>query len=123
MNKRKGIVIKIIIILFVLVLLSAMTWYLLIYICNKKNELTEKHISSLITLLEDYYHENEKYPENIKVISEYNNIIQTKVLLFFSGPKIKYQLISGGFKIYYHEAPFGPFYGYDSTEKEWYSEE
>jgi len=123
MKLPNGIVIKIIALILIILVVLAFAWYGFLYICNKKNEATEKQISNLISLLEDYYYHNKNYPDNIEIISEGNNISSTKVLLFFSTPTIRYQMSRDGFKIYYREAPFGPFYGYDSTKKEWYSEE
>ncbi len=120
---RLSILTKTLISFCIIILFLLLAWCLVMYVCSKKNDLAEKQISKLIPLIEDFYLENERYPEQIDEIKLFNSIKKEKVIYLFPATTLEYRVMPNGFRLYYYEAPLGPFHGYDNSFKDWYNEE
>jgi len=106
----------------VILILIGGIWLSAEFVFRKKNETAERRIIEIASLLDKYYQKNGHYPQNLNALPHYNKN-KAKLFGILTIPEIRYKKKSKGYQLFYYEAPFGPFYGYDSVKKEWYYEE
>jgi len=88
---------------------------------KQHDTIAEDMIRQAIRIVNDYQLSTGHYPNTLEDLPNFQEI-QQKILVIFPTPEINYDLINGNYRIYYHKFPLGPFYGYDSKTKSWYTE-
>lgn len=89
---------------------------------REHDNMGEQAIHRMIPLLEEYRLRKGSYPERIE-LPRPGDQAGTTIPRFLLSPELHYDIVKGGYRLRFHQFPLGPFNGYDSRSREWFSEE
>jgi len=105
-----------------IVLLPIVTYFALVLYANAHDRQGDATVQELAQLIDEFQKSNDRLPGSLDDLTVRVST-RSRILLILPPPKMRYETVDGGYRVFYYGFPLGPFYGYDSRTGEEFIEE